>query len=380
MAKEEEERKIQAAQAASSLPSGIVLPPKPTKNIQRAQRTADKIIKTPMFFMSTAKFMNYDDESEEEDEEAQEAKKRLTKKELRELKARNRKSRGVRIAEDGYVMFYTEFRAQVCHGMTQLLSDERGGNNWRTVWRDIVGPILMLVCVILVWITAFNLYMTQMNDGPTPRPRLTLSFAMDKHEAEATPMVVAVGLQAALMIGCFAYAGRELSLSVTAYICFLAVSGLTGMFVMLYTLNCSFYTLGTPFIEVITSRTLFNCYAWVVSFMIRPLETVGGRFPKRNNDTAASSSESDYDDDEDEEEEEEEVKVDTKKTSALTIPSMTGVMPEEEDDSDKQSDDSEEEEEEEEEEGEEEEEDEEEETRDCEEAEESTKDDETESV
>mmetsp|Transcript_12826 Transcript_12826/g.16584 ORF Transcript_12826/g.16584 Transcript_12826/m.16584 type:complete len:687 (-) Transcript_12826:135-2195(-) len=321
--REQEEERKRAEIAAASLPSGVTLPPKPPPPTQ--QRSSNVMLKTPMFFMASAKYLEPTSSDEEEDEEAQ---KKMSKKELKKLKTRRRKKSGIKIAEDGYTMFYNEFKDQVLHGMTEILADERGGKNWKMVWRDIVGPTLIFIGVILVWITSFNLYLAQMNDGPTPRPRLTFSFALGKHSAEGSAMVFAVAYQCALLLGVIIYAAEDLSLSIIAYLFFLGVSCLTGLFILMCTLNCSFYTLGTPFIEVVTSRTLFNCYAWVVSFMIRPLETVGGRFSKRWGNTPPTGyDESDSEDYESEEEIEEEEDDKTVKTvtSALTIPSMGGV-------------------------------------------------------
>lgn len=280
-------------------------------------------LKTPIFFLSSAKYL-VDEDDDDDDDDAKYAGKRVLPSKKKKIV---KKKKGVSITDDGYRKFGREFMDQSIASVLEVLREDRGGVSWMTVWRDIVAPLLITAGILCVWITSFQVFLAQMNDGPTPRPRLTFSFAYDKHPAEATGMVYSIGFQTLLLFGCIVYATEEVSLSVKAHLCFLGITVFTGVLLILATMNCSYYPLGTPFLEVITSRTLPNCYAWVVSFMTKPLETVAGRFPKRAEDGEEYES-SEEEDEEEEEEDDKSVRTVVNTHKELVVPTMGGVVKE----------------------------------------------------
>ena len=65
-----------------------------------------------------------------------------------------------------------------------------------------VAPSLILGLALFVWYTTNALYQSQLGDGPTPRPRLTLPMALRHYPAESSLLLVAVALQGALVLAC----------------------------------------------------------------------------------------------------------------------------------------------------------------------------------
>jgi len=146
-----------------------------------------------------------------------------------------------------------------------------------------LGPLCIGCATIALWVLSGSLYSAQLSNGTVPRPRMTTWHALDQHPSLMAPLSVCAGASYAFVWGSMLHAGQEIFFSTPVYMCFYAVAHLTGVLLLFGTLNCSWYPIGTPLLEVAFFRSLVNSFAWVVLFMAQPLaDDSTGHFAKRS--------------------------------------------------------------------------------------------------